>query len=335
LIELLVVIAIIAVLIALLLPAVQQAREAARRSQCKNNLKQLALACHNYHDPFGQFPENYDGRTWSENNGVGWQTGYGDFGWIVMALPYLDQAPLFNQFNFNDRNWTGSIGWTTPYNSALAKTSLSVVLCPSNPQPPLVNCDVAGRSGGSPSVNPTARCDYAGNMGFIVSDWRDCTQQNHGGQGVPIPIGPAYVTQPGKATWAWGEANGFDRYLEGVDGVFSYIGTARISDITDGTSTTILLMEDHHWNNGPTQAGVSSGDTGWASPQTVQSAATLINQRYGYPDGHKCHGISSTHVGGAHIAFADGSIRFISENMNVLTLQAIATRGASDVPGSF
>src|SRR5579863_932391 len=101
LIELLVVIAIIAVLVALLLPAVQQAREAARRSQCKNNLKQLALACHNYHEISGQFPNNYDGRPIAENAG-NWQLSIGDFGWIVMALPMMDQAPIYNQINFND-----------------------------------------------------------------------------------------------------------------------------------------------------------------------------------------------------------------------------------------
>ena len=104
LIELLVVIAIIAVLIALLLPAVQQAREAARRTQCKNNLKQIGLACHNYHDTAKQFPQNWSGRGLSESVRGDWTNSFGDFGWAVMALPYFDQAPLYNQFNFNDNN---------------------------------------------------------------------------------------------------------------------------------------------------------------------------------------------------------------------------------------
>src|SRR3978361_1602920 len=99
LIELLVVIAIIAVLIALLLPAVQQAREAARRTQCKNNLKNIGLACHNYHDSAGQFPQNTDGRTLAAAMGVGGWQGPGSYGWVIMALPFLDQAPLYNKFN--------------------------------------------------------------------------------------------------------------------------------------------------------------------------------------------------------------------------------------------
>ena len=91
LIELLVVIAIIAVLIALLLPAVQQAREAARRTQCKNNLKQLGLACHNYADVHGQLPQNYD-CAWGPNAGENGPTS-----WLVASLPFIDQSPLFNR----------------------------------------------------------------------------------------------------------------------------------------------------------------------------------------------------------------------------------------------
>jgi prepilin-type N-terminal cleavage/methylation domain-containing protein/prepilin-type processing-associated H-X9-DG protein len=342
LIELLVVIAIIAVLIALLLPAVQQAREAARRSQCKNNLKQLALACHNYHDPFGQFPNNYDGRPVAETAG-NWQQSYGNFGWIVMALPYMDQAPIYNKINFNDRLGNQSAGWTSPNNLLVTTTVLPTLLCPSNPQPVQVNVDVAGNSGGG-GLPPVGRTDYTGNQGFIISDWRDCTQTGQGGTyGVPVTTsGNWYTPTTGQATWAWGEANGLSQYLEGMDGVFSWIGTARISDLTDGTSTTMLLVEDHHWSNGPTLPGKYAGDVGWASTMQITTAVNLINQNYGnpaaqyaYPDSHKCHGISSTHVGGAHVAMADGSVRFISENINVLTLQAIANRNGGRPANNF
>ena len=105
LIELLVVIAIIAVLIALLLPAVQQAREAARRTQCKNNLKQTGLALHNYHDTFNQFPSAFGNQTVNSSGGERW----GHSQWVSL-LPYFDQAPLFNQWNFlaNDEGWGGN-----------------------------------------------------------------------------------------------------------------------------------------------------------------------------------------------------------------------------------
>jgi len=334
LIELLVVIAIIAVLIALLLPAVQQAREAARRTQCKNNLKQLGLACHNYHDTAKQFPQNYDGRPNLEmsTGGATWQGGTGCFGWIVMALPYLDQAPLYNRFNFNDQTGgSGSLGWTSQNNTALATNSLTALLCPSNPQPQKLGVDVAGCGGGGTFGNAqVGRTDYTGNMGFIAGDWRSCLVQDGGA----IPLTKNGTETVGQVLDAWGEGSS-QRYLQGMNGVFTFMGTAKISDITDGTSNTILLMEDHHWSVGKNRPDQNAGDVGWAGSMQVSTAANLINQSYGYTDSHKCHGISSTHVGGAHILMADGAVRFLSENIAVNTLQAIATRGTGVTAGEF
>ena len=141
LIELLVVIAIIAVLIALLLPAVQQAREAARRTQCKNNLKQIGLASHNYLDTFGRFPINSDGRSIAGPASGGGSCGgttVANFGWVARILPQFDQAPLFNQINFSDQtpNPVGNAaGWCSPNNLPATSTVLTAMLCPSNPQP--------------------------------------------------------------------------------------------------------------------------------------------------------------------------------------------------------
>ncbi|MCB1129315.1 MAG: DUF1559 domain-containing protein, partial [Verrucomicrobiae bacterium] len=115
LIELLVVIAIIAILIALLLPAVQQAREAARRTECKNKLKQLGLALHNYHDTFRAFPAAfYRGTTTSP----GW-------GWGTMILPYIDQAPLYNQ-------WVMTVSYDNGQNQTARRTKLAAYKCPSD-----------------------------------------------------------------------------------------------------------------------------------------------------------------------------------------------------------
>ncbi|HVW02551.1 MAG TPA: DUF1559 domain-containing protein [Planctomycetaceae bacterium] len=325
------VIAIIAVLIALLLPAVQQAREAARRSQCKNNLKQLGLACHNYHDTFGQFPQNYDGRPKSEMTGGSWQQSTGDFGWICMALPYLDQAPLYNQFNFLDNSGTGgSAGWTSTNNTIAASNIINVLMCPSNPQPDKVNVDVAGCSGGGTANNTqVGRTDYTGNLGFIAGDWRSCLVQDGGN--IPLSKGGEQV---GVVLDAWGEGNS-QNYLQSMNGVFSFMGSAKIRDVTDGTSNTILIMEDHHWASGKTTPQNYARDVGWASPMQVSTAANLVNQSYGYNDPHKCHGISSTHVGGAQILMCDGAVRFLSENIAVNTLQAIATRGSGVPAGNF
>jgi prepilin-type N-terminal cleavage/methylation domain-containing protein/prepilin-type processing-associated H-X9-DG protein len=329
LIELLVVIAIIAVLVALLLPAVQQARESARRSQCKNNLKQLALACHNYHDPFAQFPNNYDGRPLAESNG-NWQQSNGNFGWIVMALPYMDQTPVFNNFNFQDQSGgQSSAGWTSAANVALAARKLPGLLCPSNPQTATQIVDVAGCSGGGVTGGvQVGRTDYTGSMGFIAGDWRSCLCQDSGGNPACIPLTKTTTQTVGRVLDAWGESGTIGTYLLGVDGVFSFRGTGRVSDITDGLSNTLLLLEDHHWSVGKLQPNKIAGDVGWASTMQVSTAANLVNQAYGYYDGHKCHGISSTHVGGAHVAMADGSVRFISENIGITVLQGIANRNA-------
>src|SRR5262249_47931835 len=126
LIELLVVIAIIAVLIALLLPAVQQAREAARRSQCKNNLKQIGLALHNYHDSFGKLPLN-------RHSGRNLPAQFGSLGWTAMILPYIDQAPLYSTINFSDQ--TGNLVNGVQVNIDARRKIIPVLNCPSNVQP--------------------------------------------------------------------------------------------------------------------------------------------------------------------------------------------------------
>ena len=350
LIELLVVIAIIAVLIALLLPAVQQAREAARRTQCKNNLKQIGLACHNYHDTAKQFPQNYDGRPYNEFAKGDWQHGYGNFGWLVMALPYFDQAPLYNQFNFSDNNgYSGSnypgsqasvngFGWTSQQNTAASTTVLPALLCPSNPQPDKLQPWVATSSGGynynasNNQPTPVGRTDYNGCLGFVRADWQNCLASDRGGNGVPIAVSGSGETL-GQAFNAWGEGN--NAYLGNMDGCFSFFGTCKIRDITDGTSTTILVLEDHHWSAGPRTPASVAGTVGWGGPMQVTSTALLINQNYAYPDGNQCHGMSSTHVGGAHCLMADGAVRFLSQNIASQVLHAISSKNAGDVAGDF
>lgn len=164
LIELLVVIAIIAILIALLLPAVQQAREAARRSQCRNNLKQIGLALHNYHDNYNAFPPG--ALAMNVTTGVAYKLGDaepsrsnvgGGWGWSTFILPFIDQAPLYSSLNPNGNNF--------PLNpTALTRTILPVYICPSEASPNIVRAQALGvmesamvmpssrilRSGGAP-----------------------------------------------------------------------------------------------------------------------------------------------------------------------------------------
>jgi len=320
LIELLVVIAIIAVLIALLLPAVQQAREAARRSQCKNSLKQLLLGMHNYHETSNQFPNNYDQQARAR----------GSFSWICMILPYIDQAPLYNKFNFTDNSGVCGGGWSagnsTTGNQFYAATVLNVLMCPSNPQQPKVTNQSVDYSCGSSGQNITAgRTDYCGNIGFMNSGWRDCGA-------VPIGNQNPNVFVVGNSNWA--DGGDPPSYCTGV---FAYGNACKIRDITDGTSNTIALIEDHHWGNKQTPA-INSVDSAWASPlSAISTARNLVNNPYmaNQLNDLRCHGISSTHVGGAHLGMADGAVRFISENVSVNVLQAISTKGYSEVTTEF
>ncbi|MDB5340000.1 MAG: hypothetical protein JWN70_5619 [Planctomycetaceae bacterium] len=156
LIELLVVIAIIAVLIALLLPAVQQAREAARRSQCKNNIKQIGLALHNYHDVFKLFPP---GEVSCQAPCIGYNSGTGH-NWSACILPYLDQAPLFNLLNASGAGFTGG-GTGIAAHDAATKIQLPAYICPSSP---LAHINGYGWSASS-YIGTIASIDYVGIMG--------------------------------------------------------------------------------------------------------------------------------------------------------------------------
>jgi prepilin-type N-terminal cleavage/methylation domain-containing protein len=150
LIELLVVIAIIAILIALLLPAVQQAREAARRTQCKNNLKQIGIAIHNYHENFNMLPQGWVGVTGGRHD----VEGMNGWGWAARILPQLDQAPLYNRVNF-------SLSVADPLNATLRESYLSSYRCPSDVGPQKWTID---DDGGSPLVD-LATANYVANFG--------------------------------------------------------------------------------------------------------------------------------------------------------------------------
>jgi prepilin-type N-terminal cleavage/methylation domain-containing protein/prepilin-type processing-associated H-X9-DG protein len=152
LIELLVVIAIIAVLIALLLPAVQQAREAARRSQCINNLKQLGLALHTYHDSLNAFPPGWLG----VQGGISHMEGPSGFAWGAHILPYLDQAPLYSRINFN-------LSCTDASNAIARQTVLPAFRCPSDSSTDTWSLGEEGNPSNILATLPTA--NYMGSFG--------------------------------------------------------------------------------------------------------------------------------------------------------------------------
>ncbi len=204
LIELLVVIAIIAVLIALLLPAVQNAREAARRTQCKNNLKQIGLALHNYHDTYRMFPSGWIAV--DDTGAPSAHEGTSGVGWATMILPYIEQANVYSQFN-------ASLRLTDPANAAFLRNQIASYKCPSDPQPEYFSLAEEG-SGAILAKLPIA--NYIGCFGTVELD--GC--ENAPGD---LPV------------MADGTCKG--------DGIFYHNSSVRIASITDGTTYTFMVGE--------------------------------------------------------------------------------------------
>ncbi|MHB8970896.1 MAG: DUF1559 family PulG-like putative transporter [Pirellulaceae bacterium] len=347
LVELLVVIAIIGVLVALLLPAVQAAREAARRSQCSNNLKQLGLACHNYADVFkGPFP-------WNGYNGNGEDHPYrtvlfpGDaqgynYSWIVAALPYMEQIRLYESLNFKDPE--GNIGTVVDAagnsNRITRQTILSTVICPSNGRIAVVPNTCRANMNPWGGV-PGARTDYVGSLGHIWGGWRD-------NGNVPEFVDPTTGTVVG-GCFDKEYANNSSSYTPWVNqnwlvdqprcqGMFNYFGSAKLGGVLDGTSNTLAIYEDYHWKGG--NAGnyaekfstETNEDCAWIDPlAAVGNLRNPLNNKNPAWQGAwigdpRYHGWSSNHPGGAQAVRADGSVSYYSDTMQDYVRYALSTR---------
>jgi prepilin-type N-terminal cleavage/methylation domain-containing protein/prepilin-type processing-associated H-X9-DG protein len=335
LIELLVVIAIIGVLIALLLPAVQKVREAAHRASCQNNLKQLALACHGYHDAFLSFPPG------NRNRG-------GDKGsWIFMSLPFMEQENLYRQVTALRTPSGGgyeSSGWTLELavTAGLLPKKLPYTRCPSDawePDNPRY-CNYIGSSG--------PQCNY-GNCGY------DPFQRHCNGQDAPA-VPPPLIIHPGyDPSMSWGDTTDpslvrgmFARGPSGGDGP-----AIRLEQVTDGTTETILLGETL-----PQQCEFQrfGRDYGWAGDNSVSQGQTIQPINYpiddtdrttfinncasGCANGDPTHcimnwhitwGFKSKHPGGTNFAFVDGSVHFVSQAIDHQTYQYLGCRHDAQV----
>lgn len=278
LIELLVVIAIIAILIALLLPAVQQAREAARRTQCKNNLKQIGLALHNYADAFRTFPSGwvYAGTP----NRECWA-------WGSLILPYLDQAPLHNQLGVTKGSPYDNLNQPAPNWQPIVtglETPLAAFQCPSDSPP------TPGR------IHPDRH--FGGGQGFVLHNF--------------VPALSNYIGSNGHGPGRTG--------FEENSGLFYGSSAIQFRDITDGTSNTFAVGERDARLCRAGALLLRNGNGGGSRGVflVVAQARVKLNESVlpwdNDPEG--CgQGWSSLHVGGAHFLFCDGSVKFISQNI--------------------
>ena len=301
LLELLVVIAIIAVLIGLLLPAVQKVREAANRAKCQNNLKQIALAAHNYHDAYQKFPMG-----WHQPAIVDGRPNGGANLWIGL-LPYFEQDNLYRRWD-NDDNRNNVAGGT----NAVQAQVIKLLLCPSDPLPqPMVyfNAPIAQ----SWTWGYYGISSYGGNGGT-----RSFSQDS------------SRITQ---------------------DGIFFRDSSVCLLGVTDGSSNTFLFGERYHRDpQFDLQQPLVSPNTGpiaqngrWACIAGLGSLAmvelsTPVPINYQVPPGgdlstleDRACAFGSGHPGGANFAFADGSVRFLSDSIPLLILQALSTRAGGEV----
>ena len=308
LIELLVVIAIIAVLIALLLPAVQQAREAARRTQCKNHLKQIGLALHNYHDTFGRFPPGYVQVDLTNAN------THLRHGWGAMILPYLDQAPLYAALQFS------LDGPLAPW-----KNELPAWKCPSDPDSlGLASWDsaTAGSCSGTPTIPLSSPCTSSADQTSCTANL-GCTWTPSTSTSNAFAAKASYVATYGETA--------LSSTVKGK-GVFFGNSSIGIRDMTDGTSNTFVTGERDMKFGQAVWAGVHYATS---SGGNVGNGKFVLGDAVAGPNSRVATGFGSRHTGGCHILMGDGAVRFISENINLATWQMLSQVSDGGIVGEF
>lgn len=332
LIELLVVIAIIAILIALLLPAVQQAREAARRTQCKNHLKQWGLALHNYHDVHNQFAISGINNWGTTSKGSA----------LAQLLPFIEQAPLYTAIDFSGRiPFTHpNLGWWNVPNSTLGmnpngftqkwiSAKISILHCPSTQSPKTESWDW-----------DMTTSSYAPSMGAQRMD-------AHNGCGAYSPGSPEQLGNHSGYFNDGPAGHGNSQNAQQISGPFGRLGfAANFGQIPDGTSNTILMGEvlstlectDHGHYGAFTMNNQWFATTAPINYKTCQSGHGYIRAPGVCGDTNSwptARGFKSDHTGGAQFVLCDGSARFISDNVDYATYQRLGSRRDGQVVGDY
>ncbi len=360
LVELLVVIAIIGILVALLLPAIQAAREAARRSGCQSNMHNVAIALMNYHDSKGAFPPGFEHACTDPGNPASLDCngdGTVGWGWAAYALPYIEEGSLFDRARVGERPPTPimtSLQWVLsladPGVTQALQSPVPVFRCPTDDGGLLVEETDVFLDSYKLNGIATVRSNYGGVFGngrFTTTGYLR-TQV-----GPKAPNGPC----PGKKN-------------EG-DGIFYRTSDVAIQHITDGTSKTLMVGEratrlrtpgdpsaggqavNADFPGGFNLFGLSGNNFGYSTFFGVQQVAgyagtiqiddalrcagvnpaaahlTLLNDTFSRIISR--HGFSSNHPGGAHFALADGSVRFVSDNIDTITYGRLASRADGEV----
>lgn len=324
LVELLVVIAIIGTLVSLLLPAVQMARESARRMQCQNNMRQMGLAMMMHHDTHGAFPMGNRGGAGTSYAGG----GYG-YNWRLHILPYIEQGALFDQFDEKQSAWSNAMA---PSNGR----KISIYRCPSSPLPP----DAVAMNPAGTTFDNVQRVTYVGISG--------ATSQSFAGSGYT-------ETRQTNAANTTGCCTGGD---VSAGGALPPNVAVNLAMAIDGTSNVLLISEQsdfiqqidgarmdwntgwHGWLIGTSQSGIPGQPSFNAYDSREFGLTTVryqINQKKGWPVGGDCKmgvcpnfgsnvPLNSTHPGGVNAVACDGSVRYFTSGMSLLSLASMSTR---------